>query len=271
MNLDQKVAVVVGGGSGIGAAIGRKLACHGAQVVVADLSGPSAQRVAAAIRDGGGQAIEATVDVAEEAAVEQMIAAAAGSLGRIDVLVNSAAATAAEHLLRDVNVAEMDAEVWDHTLRINVRGAMLTSKYAIPVMIENGGGSIVNIASAAGLQGDAMRPAYGSSKAGLIGATRYVAAAYGKQGIRCNAVAPGAILTDAMKASLPEPALEILLRHHLTPFLGEPDDVAEAVAFLASDASRFITGHTLCVDGGFTTHSPCYAEFNALHGEERGA
>lgn len=262
--LKDKVALVVGGGNGIGAQIAHDLCAAGARVVIADYRLEDAERVAAQLNRQGQQALAVRTDILLEEDVRAMTDKAMSAFARIDILVNSAAATDPQHMARDLDIVQMDIEVWDRTLAVNLRGAMLTCKHAIAHMIAGGGGSIINIASAAGLAGDLIRPAYGASKAALMTATQYIATAYGKQGIRANALAPGVIMTDALKASMPAPLLELLLQSHLTPAVGTPHDVAAATLFLASDDSRFITGQTLPVDGGFSSHSPCYADFNRL-------
>jgi len=136
---------------------------------------------------------------------------------------------------------------------------MLLSKHTVPLMIERGGGSIINITSGQGLSGDRTMVAYGSSKGGVISLTRFVAAAYGDYGIRCNAVAPGLIKTAALERDMPEPVQEMIRRQNLVPRLGTPEDVAQIVAYLASPAAGFITGQVISVDGGFLAHLPTMA------------
>jgi NAD(P)-dependent dehydrogenase (short-subunit alcohol dehydrogenase family) len=257
--LDGKVAVVTGAASGIGAASARGVAAEGAHTVVADLDLDGAQAVAEEIRAAGGSATAVRVDLGDVDSVRAMVAAAADTYGGLDVLHNNAAATRlAAH--RDLAVAEADPAVWDDTMRINLRGTMVAIQAAVPHMIARGGGSVINTSSGSGLSGDLRNPAYGASKAALINLTQYVATQYGKQGVRCNAIAPGFIVTPASAGSAHGAIREAMLRHHLTPRLGRPEDVAAAVVFLACDESAFITGHTLRVDGGLLSHQPYVAD-----------
>ena len=146
-------------------------------------------------------------------------------------------------------------EVWERTLAVNLRSQMLTCKHAIPAMVRGGRpGSIINMSSGASLRGDRTRTAYGVSKAGVNTLTMYVATAHGKDGIRVNTIVPGLILTDAVRAHIPPGALESLGRSVLTPTLGQPEDVAHLVVFLASEESRYITGQMITIDGGMTAH-----------------
>ena len=156
------------------------------------------------------------------------------------------------------------AQAGFRTLAVNLRGPMLGCKHAIPELCKRGGGAIINTSSASGLVGDLARPAYGSSKAGVDSLTRYVATQYGKQGIRCNAIAPGVIETPALKANITPEQVELYKGNHLTPRLGRPEDIAGMVVFLASDAGAYVTGQILSVDGGLLSHHPTYAEFNKL-------
>lgn len=257
--LAGKTAVVTGAASGIGAATAERLAAEGARTVVADLNLAGAQTVAERITAAGGTAIAVEVDLGDAESVPALIARTVREYGTIDILHNNAAAT---HLAArfDPAVAEADPQVWDDTMRINVRGAVLAIKAAVPHMIERGGGSIINTSSGSGLAGDLRNPAYGASKAALINLTRSVATQYGKQGVRCNAISPGFIVTKATAASTYGAMHDTMLRHHLTPRLGRPEDIASAVVFLASDESAFITGQTLCVDGGLLVHQPYVAD-----------
>ena len=256
--LDGKVGIVTGAGSGIGRATAKRLAQEGAQVVVADINDDSARETVEQIAEAGGDALAQWVDVAEEDAVVAMCKAAAGAFGHLDLLHSNAANVGI--VPRDIDVVSMDVEVWDRTLAVNLRGALLGAKHAIPLMLEAGGGAIVNTSSASGQFGDLSRVAYGVSKAGIDSLTRYIATLYGKQGIRCNAVAPGVVATPALELNVPPDQIEMFGRNAVTPSLGEPDDIAGVVAFLLSDQAQFITGQVINVDGGMTMHNPIYAE-----------
>lgn len=257
--LDGKVALVVGAGRGIGRACAERLAAEGAAVVVADVLADAAQTTAAGIRDRGARAIGVAVDIASEAAIVAMVDAALAEFGRIDVLHNNAADTRPDVLGRDGDVISMTIELWDQTMAVNARGPMLTCKHVLPHMIANGGGSIINTASASGLVGDLVRTAYGASKAALNSLTWTIATMYGKQGVRCNAVAPGLVLSER-HLSDPSDTTGLALSHHLTPRVGTPADIAAAVAYLASDDAAFVTGHILNVDGGLLVHMPMVAQ-----------
>ena len=184
--------------------------------------------------------------------------------GAIDVIDNNAGATSLS-VTDDQDLVSMTTEAWDRIYSINVRGPMLLIKHALPIMFERGGGSIVNISSGAADVGDLAFSAYGSSKAAVNTFTQYVATAYGERGIRCNAVSPGPI-RDPSPDAIPKPlALEqLLIGNCLVPRLGLPRDIAEAVLFLASPRSSFITGQVLRVDGGFGSHWPTFAALREL-------
>jgi NAD(P)-dependent dehydrogenase (short-subunit alcohol dehydrogenase family) len=252
--LDGKVAIVTGSGAGIGAECARVLASHGARVAVVDIHADSAGQVAAEI--GLDRAMAVRTDVSSEAEIKAMVAAVAERFGRIDILHNNAAAldTAQRHADRDV--CNVDIEAWDRAMDVNARGALLCCKHAIPVMLKSGGGSIIHSTSGFGALGDVTLTSYAASKAALMALSRSVAAQYGKQGIRSNAVMIGFVLNDHAQKSVPEAIKQILLDQHLTPALGSLRQIADVVAFLASDESSFVTGHTLAADGGFTSHSP---------------
>jgi NAD(P)-dependent dehydrogenase (short-subunit alcohol dehydrogenase family) len=259
--LDGKVGIVTGSGSGIGRATASRMAAEGARVVVADINLDTAKETVTSIEAAGGEAVAQWVDIGDEAAVEAMTQAAIDSFGRLDCIHNNAANVSV--VPRDLDVVGMDVEVWDATMNVNLRGTMLGCKHAIPRMLATGGGSIVNTSSCAGQFGDLNRVAYGVSKAGIDSLTRYVATLYGKQGIRCNAIAPGVVDTPALAANVPIEQVEMFLRSAVTPTLGKPDDIARVVVFLASDASGFITGQVINVDGGMTMHNPLYGELIA--------
>jgi len=252
--VDGRVAIVTGGAGGIGAASARALAVEGASVAVVDIDGDGAARVAEGIRESGGAAMDVQADLSEEAQVAAAVRSAVDHFGRLDVLHNNAALTESDFLARDTRVTELDLEVWERTMAVNLRSQMLTCKYAVPEMVRDGGGSIVNMSSGASLKGDRTRTAYGVSKAGVNTLTMYVAAGHGKHGVRVNTVVPGLILTDAVRSHLTEDMLDGLGRSTLTPYLGEPDDIAHLVVFLASDESRYITGQMITIDGGMSAH-----------------
>jgi NAD(P)-dependent dehydrogenase (short-subunit alcohol dehydrogenase family) len=255
-----KVAIVTGAGSGIGRATARLLASDGAAVTVADIAPQAADRVVGEIEAARGRARAHTVDVSDAGGVERMIAATVDAFGGLDILHNNAAALDQNRL--DQDIATMDLATWDRVLDVNLTGPMLGCRFAIPAMLERGGGSIVNTASAAAFYGSNSLAAYGISKAGLVALTRYVATAYGERGIRCNAVAPGVVVDRDAQAALGGPMGDRLRRYtvgHTIGRLGYPEEIAKAVAFLASDDAAFVTGEILRVDGGYTSHSPTYA------------
>ena len=187
-----KVAIVTGGGSGIGRATALLLASEGARVTVADIAEPRRPRWSAAIEAAGGAARVQVVDVADADAVAAMVADTVAAFGGLDILHNNAAALDQNRV--DQDVVTMDLATWDRVMAVNLTGPMLGCRFAIPPMLERGGGSIVNTASAAAFYGSHSLAAYGTSKAGVVALTRYVATAYGERGIRCNAVAPGVVV-----------------------------------------------------------------------------
>lgn len=236
MRLEGRTAIVTGGGSGIGRAIARRFAAEGAAVVVADLVGERAEEVADEV---GGRAVQADVTVAED--VARLVEAA----GPVGVLVNNAGGGMADDVL------EISEEDWETDVRVNLTSTFLVSKAVLPGMIERGGGVIVNISSVNGMAFFANEP-YSAAKAGVISLTRSMAVRYGKDGIRVVAIAPGTIRTPLWQERVDkEPAIfERLVRWYPLRRVGEPEDVANAAAFLASDDAAWITGEVLRVDGG---------------------
>ncbi|WP_066339389.1 SDR family NAD(P)-dependent oxidoreductase [Azohydromonas lata] len=254
--LEGKVAIVTGSGHGIGAETARVLAAQGARVAVVDIELAAAQGVAAQIDAAGGQALAVQVDVTSEESIRAMVSAVVERFGRIDVLHNNAAALDTAQRQADRDVCNVDVAAWDKALDVNARGAMLCCKHVVPHMLEAGGGSIVFATSGFGQLGDVTLTAYAASKAALMALARSVAAQYGKQGIRSNAIMIGFVINDHAQKTVPEEIKQILLEQHLTPELGRPRQIADVVAFLASEESSFITGAVIPVDGGFTSHSP---------------
>jgi NAD(P)-dependent dehydrogenase (short-subunit alcohol dehydrogenase family) len=257
--LQGKVAIVTGAASGIGAETATRLAQEGAAVVVADINLPGAEQLVARIIQTGAAAAAVRVDLGDEQSIIEMISFSVERFGGLDILDNNAADTRLS-ATRDGGVEHTDTEVWDTLMRVNLRGTMIACKAAIPRMRARGGGSIINMSSGSGLTGALAPTAYGVSKAGIIMLTQYVATQHGKEGIRCNAIAPGLIVTDAASSYASGPFGEMMLRHHLTPRLGTPGDIASAVAFLASDEASFITGQVISVDGGLLSHAPYHAD-----------
>jgi NAD(P)-dependent dehydrogenase (short-subunit alcohol dehydrogenase family) len=252
--LAGKVAIVTGGAGGIGAATAHELAREGAAVAVVDIDEARATAVAEEIRRTGARAIAVGGDLADEQTARQVVESTVAEFGRLDVLHNNAALTASDFLSRDTTVREMSMDVWQRSLDVNLGSQLLMCKHAIPEMTKNGGGSIVNMSSGAALKGDRTRLAYGVSKSGVHALTMYVATSEGKRGVRANTIVPGLILTDAVRAHLSEDIIGGLGRATLTPYLGEPKDVADLVVFLASEQSRYITGQMISIDGGMSAH-----------------
>jgi NAD(P)-dependent dehydrogenase (short-subunit alcohol dehydrogenase family) len=266
MRLDNKVAIITGAGGGIGSATAMVLATRGAQVVLADIHLESAERAAQAVTRAGGSALAQHLDLSSEASIIALVRATIGRFGKIDILHNNAADLSVDLANRDRDVETMDAAVWDRTFGVNLRGTMLCCKYVLPHMVKNGGGSIINTASNLGMQGNLGQAAYAASKAAVIQLSRSIATSHGRRGIRCNTVSPGLVMTPAARDNLPPQLHKIVAGETLTPYLGAPEDLAHAVAFLASDEARYVTGHNLVVDGGTVAHVPGFARFTELFG-----
>ncbi|MDQ0031569.1 MULTISPECIES: SDR family NAD(P)-dependent oxidoreductase [Micrococcaceae] len=257
LDLAGKVAVVTGAtlrqlGVGIGGATARMMAGRGAKVVVADLEEDAAQALAEEIGAAGGEAIAQRLDLSDPGSIKALFERAVSAYGTVDILHNNAAAV----LSKDTTLIDLEIDVWDAMFDINVRGYALASQHAVKLMLQNGGGAIVNTSSVSALGGDITRVAYGACKAAINALTIYTATQYGRQGIRCNAVCPGFTLSASAKGGITDNALEILGRHTLTPYLGTPEHLAEVVTFLASPAAAYITGQIISVDGGLLSHHP---------------
>jgi NAD(P)-dependent dehydrogenase (short-subunit alcohol dehydrogenase family) len=264
MRLKNKVAVVAGGATGIGAACAARYVAEGAQVVIGDINLPTAEKLA---RELGSNAIAVRYDAADAASIEALINSAPKKFGRLDILHNNVALTSLAIQSQDTTVVDISLEIWNAILSVNLTSFLLGSKYAIPHMIKAGGGSIINTSSDSGRAGDVTRTAYGASKAGIISLTQHVATQYGLQGIRCNAITPGVILSDAMQD---DPTLVRLIKPHiLTPKFGSPADIASLAAFLASDESTYITGQAIACDGGHLAHQPQVADVRKFEAEAK--
>jgi NAD(P)-dependent dehydrogenase (short-subunit alcohol dehydrogenase family) len=257
--LAGRVAIVTGGARGIGAAVVSRLATNGASVVIADIDVDSANTLAESIRAGGGDVEAIPVDVGDEASIAALVDATIDRYSAIDILDNNAALTDSSVLAMDQDVASLDIDVWDRTMAVNLRSQFLMAKHAVPHMVRGGrGGAIVNISSGAALKGDVTRTAYSASKAAVESLTRSIATQYGRDGVRANTIVPGLILTDAARAGIPADLLASYTTKTLTPYVGEPRDIAGLVSFLVSDDARYITGQTIMIDGGMSTHSATF-------------
>ncbi len=268
--LDGKVAIITGGGSGIGRATAKLFAKRGARVAITGRTEARLSGVVEEIAALGGEALAVAMDVTSEDSIAAGISRTAEHFGRLDIVHSNAAQTGA--MFEDAGIAEMDLAFWNRTFATNLTGAMLSAKHAIPHLLKAGGGSIIFTGSGKGLGGDLDYPAYGTTKAGLLGLSRYVATQYGKQGIRANVIVVGLVMTEALDENMPPEAQALMREHNLVPDLGTPDDIAEVAAFLASDQSRYITGASIVADGGFTAHSAVYADmrrFMAMQGAEK--
>ncbi len=254
---------MTGGASGIGAATVRRLLDEGARAVIGDLDGARAEALA---KELGDDALGVQFDAGDAASIEALVATTVSHFGRLDILHNNAAIMAPDVIAQDTNPIDIDLGIWDLTLAVNLRGYLAGCKYAIPHMLEQGGGAIIMTASGSGKMGDLSNIAYGTSKAGVIGLSRYIATIYGKQGIRCNVINPGLIRTEGGKRNVHGPMVEIMERNTLVPRLGQPEDIAAAVAFLASDDAAFVTGAELDIDGGMLCHSPYMSDILQMYG-----
>jgi meso-butanediol dehydrogenase/(S,S)-butanediol dehydrogenase/diacetyl reductase len=251
MRLKDKVCVVTGGGSGIGRATARVFGREGARVVVADRRVAAAEKVAAGLQEQGWPAKAVAVDVSKSEQVKAMIDATLAAFGRVDVLVNNAGYGTFG------TVVDIDEQEWDDLMATNVRGVYLCCKYVIPVMRAQGGGVIVNVASVVAAVGIRNRAAYVASKGAVAALTRAIALDHAEEGIRCNAVAPGTIDTpyyDEVVRRAPDAAAFRKGLESRQPLgrLGTPEEIADAILFLACDESRFATGSILTMDGGMT-------------------
>ena len=247
---DGKVAFVTGAAGGIGRAVVQRLIDEGARAAVADINGDGAREVAAAYGD---RAVAFALDIGDEAAVKAAVDGAVAAFGRLDVLVNNAALTDMATMIADTDAVTIPNDVWERTLHVNATGYLYCCRHVIPHIAAGGGGAIVNLASGSGLLGDAGRIAYGTSKAAVIAMTRYMATQHGAQKIRCNAIAPGPIVTPHSR-KVAGTEFDIIARHMPMGELGEPSDIAALVAFLGSAESRYINGQIITIDGGMSAH-----------------
>ena len=259
IRLDGKTAIITGGAGGIGFATARLMTMRGARVALADIAYDRAQELAGQLQG----AIAIPLDLESEVSIQAMVAQAVAHFGQLDILNNTAALLGPEIAQADGDVEHMGTALWDRTYAINVRGTMIACRAALPHLRETRG-NIVNTVSNLALQGHIIQAAYSSSKAALIQLTRAIATSHGKQGIRCNAVAPGMTMTPALREAFPEALRKVVEDETCRDQLGEPEDIAQAIAFLASDAARNITGQVLTSDGGGAIHVPGISGFRAF-------
>ena len=248
MQLEGKVAIVTGAARGLGRAYAEALASEGAAVVAADIN--DCGDTVAAVEAAGGRAVACALDVSDSGSCAAMAALAAETYGRIDILINNAALYAG---LRGARFENLDEQQWDQVMQVNIKGTWLTSRAAVAHMRESGGGSIINIASLAAVFGLPYGLDYVASKAAVIGMTRGMARELGPDHIRVNAVAPSAVMTEGTEEFFGEKfekAKSVIASNQLIPRNLETEDLTGTIVYLASDASRFVTGQTHMVDGG---------------------
>lgn len=246
--LKDKVVLVAGAATGLGAASAQRLAREGARVVVGDLNLTGAEQTATAIASAGGQAVAAQFDIADDASVHDLVALTVTTYGGLDgVHINAGAM----HLVgKDTNVVDIDLDVWDGTVAVNLRGHMLVTRHTVPKLIQRGGGAIVYTSSIASFTGEPERPAYAATKAGINALARHVASRWGKEGLRANAITPGLVLTPQIQEGAPPQMLQAMLSRTRSTRLGHADDISSMAAYLLSDEGSWINGQVVNVDGG---------------------
>lgn len=259
-DLTGKVAIVTGSTSGIGIGVARVLARQGAHVVVTGRRAERGEAVAGEIKAEGFSASYHRLDITDEQSMISVIEDTVREYGRLDILVNNAASVNAQ----DGNVTDITAAQWDEMLQSDLRSVFLMSKYAIPHMQANGGGSIINTGSTAAVSGNLGWSAYGPAKAGVANLTKNIAYQYGKDNIRCNCIHPGLIVTPQNDAQVPQFFKDIYLDQIDVTRYGCPEDIGYMALFLASDEASFVSGQEICVDGGMMSHAPMYSALRKL-------
>jgi NAD(P)-dependent dehydrogenase (short-subunit alcohol dehydrogenase family) len=248
--LKGKRIIVAGGATGIGAATAERLAAEGAQVLVGDINLTGAEATVQRIGAAGGNAKAARFDLADEASVHVLVRTAVDAFGGVDGLANVGADLSPETIGRDLDLLEMDTAVWERTLRVNLTGFAQTCRAVIPQLQKSGGGAIVNTSSLAAFIGEATRPAYAASKAGINALTRHVARRWGPENIRCNGVMPGAVMSETALRMMSQEFKDRLRASTTLNRLGQPEDLASAICFLLSDDSSWVNGQVWSIDGG---------------------
>ncbi len=262
MRLQGKVVTITGAASGMGKVTALLFAREGARVVAADVNEKGGTEVVGLVKESGGQAAFIRTDVGDSRQVQGMVNFAVETYGKLDVMYNNAGIFGGRG-----GPIEVSEEDWDKTMDVNLRGTFLCCKYGIPEMIKSGGGSIINTASIAsftggGAPGKQPNCAYNTSKAGIVQLTRTTAFAYGRKGIRANAILPGFVDTPMGAPGLGSPGvMDTVIDMLPIPRLGRPEDIANLALFLASDESSYITGASIVIDGGFTvSYGPVYKD-----------
>lgn len=263
--VDGKVALITGanlgdGGPNIGGATAFALSREGAAVVVSDLPGRGAGRLAEEIQRRGGRALSVDVDLRDEAQISALVDACVAEFGGLDIVHNNAGFSPEA----DTDVASMDPQTWTAVMDVDALGALLVTKHAIPHLRQRGGGSIINTSSITALAGDLIHTSYGMAKAALCSLTQHVAVQYGRENIRCNVICPALTLTPAALLDLPAPLIKTFGELTPGPALSTPDDQAQIVLFLASDESRMLNGQILHTDGGLLSQQPWVPAFLAM-------
>jgi NAD(P)-dependent dehydrogenase (short-subunit alcohol dehydrogenase family) len=244
--IEGKVAIVTGGAQGIGRAYALGFAAEGASVVVADINEDGAKRTAKEVEEAGGTAIGIRTDVSDESSTKEMAEIARSTYGGVDILINNAAIYFG---LRPQSPLDIEVALWDKIMAVNVKGVWLCAKAVAPLMIERGGGSIVN-QSSTGAHGVPMNAHYNASKAAVNGITKSLARDFGAFNIRVNAVAPGVTDTEATRGIMDDDGVKIALSRRALKRMGQPEEMVGAALYLASDMSTYVTGQIIFVDGG---------------------
>lgn len=265
-NLEGKVALITGAGSGIGLATAKTFAARGARVMLSDIKQDAAADGAAAIREKGGVAAAIACDIGQEEDIKRAVAHTVAQFGRLDILHNNAALASTELLATDTDILTVPVSTWDSIMAVTLRGTMLGCKYGVEAMLKTGGGVIINTSSMYGVSPPLIMLTYSTAKAAINMLTRHVATTHGRSGIRCNAVAPSLVKTPGSDSVIPKAFADVHNNATALPFSPTPEDVANAVAFLASEDARFITGEIMHVDGGSTSHLATYVEARRLFG-----
>lgn len=266
-SLEGASAIVTGAAQGIGRITALKFATSGTRVTILDVNGEGAHAVAEEVVASGGEAHVVVGDVAKESDIVRAVEETTQRFGGLDILVNNAVVYDRDIEGRDINVVSTPDDVWARTMDVNLHGAVLGCRHAIPAMLRNGGGAIVNVGSTAGFSGDTNHVAYAASMAAKYSLTRSIATSHGRLRIRCNAIATGLVLSPTARQNLDPVKMAVYRDNLLTQDFADPEDIAKIILFLSSDGGRYITGQTIIADGGFQAHQPWHAQAHIVHPE----